>query len=107
MRRIWSGLLIFGGLVIVISLVVMLLIRITPKPPVAKIELARIALSEAGKNKAETFSRKLYTEATASYDSAMVNWERQNNRFIFFRDYSKVIVFAELSVKQTRLLKTP
>ncbi len=98
MRRIWSGLLVFFGLILVISLAVMLLIRLTPNPPVEKIELARITLSEAAKNKAETYSRKLYTEAKSSYDSAMLNWERQNQRFIFFRDYEKVIQFADLSV---------
>jgi len=100
MRRIWRGLLIFCGLVIVISLLVMLLIRLTPNPPVEKIELARITLSEAAKNKAETYSRKLYSEAKSSYDSAMLNWERQNQRFIFFRDYDKVIQFADIAVKK-------
>jgi murein L,D-transpeptidase YafK len=100
MRRIWRGLLIFFGLVIVISLAVMLLIRLTPNPPVEKIELARITLSEAAKNKADTYSRKLYSEAKSNYDSAMLNWERQNQRFIFFRDYDKVIQFADIAVKK-------
>ena len=53
-------------------------------------EHAREILSKAGKNKAETYSKKLYNEARVYYDSAMVNWQRENNRFIYFRDYDKV-----------------
>jgi lipoprotein-anchoring transpeptidase ErfK/SrfK len=33
------------------------------------------------------------------YDSAMVNWSRENNQFILFRDYSRVISFAKKSKK--------
>ena len=44
--------------------------------------------------------RKLYNEARIYYDSAMVNWQRENERFIYFRDYDKVVMFAELSAKK-------
>ena len=43
---------------------------------------------------------KLFNEARAYYDSAMVNWKRQNERFIFFRDYEKVLEFATLTAKK-------
>ncbi len=34
------------------------------------------------------------------YDSAMINWERENKKFIYFRKYDKVRKFAELSAKK-------
>ena len=63
-------------------------------------EYARESLSQAAKNRADTYSKKLYTQAKVYYDSAMVNWERQNERFIYFRDYERVAMFAELSAKK-------
>ena len=44
--------------------------------------------------------KKLFTEAKIYYDSAMVNWNNENKRFIYFRDYDKVAMFAELSAKK-------
>jgi hypothetical protein len=63
-------------------------------------EYAREILSRAGTNKADTYSKKLFTEAKIFYDSAMVNWEKENKRFIYFRHYDKVIMFAKLSAKK-------
>lgn len=74
--------------------------RFAPKPPEEKVEYARIALSEATTNKADTYSKNLYREAKALYDSAMINWQEENKRFIYFRNYEKVASFAELSAKK-------
>ena len=63
-------------------------------------EYAREILSKAGTNKADTYSKKLFTEAKIFYDSAMVNWQRENKRFIYFRHYDRVIMFADLSAKK-------
>ena len=46
-----------------IPLIILLLIRITPSPPVAIMKNARIKLSQAGSKRADTYSKKLYTEA--------------------------------------------
>jgi hypothetical protein len=100
MRKVWRDVLIFTVFAVSVPLVVLLLIRLTPKPPVSEMEYAREVLSQAGKNRADTYSKKLYTEAKVYYDSAMVNWRRQNQRFIYLRDYSKVVMFAELSSKK-------
>jgi len=100
MRKVWRDVLIFSAIAVSIPLVVLILIRFTPKPPIGKIEHAREILSEAGKNKADTYSKKLYNEAKIFYDSAMVNWQRENKRFIYFRHYDKVIKFADLSAKK-------
>lgn len=77
-----------------------LMIKMVPDPPVDEIEYAREALSLAGKNKADSYSRKLYREAKSAYDSAMVRWKRENKRFIYFRDYEKVKEYAELTVRK-------
>ena len=97
MRKIVRGLIIFFLLTGAISLVVILLIRVTPLPPEEEMHYARETLSEAGRDKADTYSKKLYTEAKAAYDSALANWRRENKRFIYFRNYEKVEKYAILS----------
>ncbi len=64
-------------------------------------EYARIKLSKAGSARADTYSKRLYKEAKILYDSAMINWQKENKRFIFIRNYEKVIIFAELSAKKS------
>jgi L,D-peptidoglycan transpeptidase YkuD (ErfK/YbiS/YcfS/YnhG family) len=99
MRKVWSDALIFTAIAVSIPLIVILLIRFTPSPPVDQMETARESLSKAELNRADTYSKKLFTRAKIYYDSAMVNWQKQNQRFIYFRDYEKVAMFAELSAK--------
>jgi len=100
MRKAWRDGLIFAAVAVSVPVIVVLLIRLTPVPPVDQIDLARETLSNAEKSKANTYSKKLYTEAKVYYDSAMVNWQKENERFIYFRDYEKVLKFAELSIKK-------
>ncbi|MBK7628504.1 MAG: L,D-transpeptidase family protein [Bacteroidales bacterium] len=100
MRANWRDFLLFSGIAVSVPLIVILLIRLTPKPPAEEVEYAREALSQAGKDRADTYSKKLYNEAKAFYDSAMVNWQRQNTRFIYFRDYDRVLMFARQSIEK-------
>jgi len=86
-----------------IPFIILLLIRITPAPPAAVVENARMKLSQAQSKKAGIYSKKLFTQARILYDSAMVNWQKENKRFIFVRDYGKVVMFAELSAKKSDL----
>jgi hypothetical protein len=97
MRRFWKKIAILVLVALSIAVTVVLLIRFQPEPPVDDVEYARKALSEAVSNKADTYSRKLYNQARIYYDSAMVNWQRENKKFIFSRDYEKVVYFAKLS----------
>ena len=101
MRKSWRNLLIIFAIAGSIPLFIFLLIRFTPRPPVEIMKNAGMKLSLAGHNRADTYSKKLYTEAKIFYDSAMVNWRKQNRRFLFIRDYEKVEVFAELSAKKS------
>lgn len=90
----------FAVLIVSVPLALFVLIRLTPRPPVKAMEYARETLSKAGSDRADTYSKKLFTQAGIYYDSAMVNWKRENKRFLYFRDYEKVAFFAELSAKK-------
>jgi hypothetical protein len=100
MRKIWRDVLIFAAIAAFVQLIIILLVRFTPLPPISKMGYARETLSKAGKDRADTYSKKLYTEAKIYYDSAMVNWQKQNTRFLYIRDYERVLMFAELSAKK-------
>jgi L,D-transpeptidase catalytic domain len=100
MKKIWKDVLILSVIAGSVVLVILLLIRFTPRPPVGKMDYARESLFRAGTNKANTYSKRQYTEAKIFYDSAMVNWQKENKRFIYFRHYDKVAMFAELSAKK-------
>jgi hypothetical protein len=99
-KKVWRDVLIFAAVAASIPLVILLLILFTPLPPVGEMEYARETLSKAEANQADTYSRKLFTEAKAFYDSAMINWHKENKRFIYFRDYEMVAKYAELSAKR-------
>jgi hypothetical protein len=100
MRKGWRDGLVFGSLAVSVPLIILLLIKLTPKPPETEMEFARESISMAGTKKADTYSKKLYNQARVYYDSAMVNWDRQNNRFIYFRKFDRVAMFAELAAKK-------
>jgi len=102
MRTIWRGVVIFAVTTAFIALIVFVLIRIAPQPPVAEIEKARISLSDAQKNKADIYSKKLYTQARSLYDTAMADWRRENEKFIYLRNYEKIADLAAQSAKKSR-----
>jgi len=88
------------AVIFVVVFIVYLLYSSIPEPPIKDIRKARIALSNAFANKADTYSQELFKEAKANYDSAFVNWRKQNTRFIYFRNYDKVSKFAKLTFKR-------
>jgi len=68
--------------------------------PTEDLRLAREALTIAKEAEADIYSEKIYKESVQMYDSAMVNWSRENSRFILFRDYARIINFAKRSKKK-------
>ncbi len=100
MRKAGKFVLFSMIIVTTISLFTWGLIKISPKPPLDEMEHAREVLSYAGKDKAATYSIKLYNEAKVHYDSAMANWARENNKFILFRNYERVAMFARMSAEK-------
>jgi hypothetical protein len=87
---------------LVVTGIIFLLIRLTPKPPVGDMDYARIKLAEAEKSRAGTYSKKLFSEAKSAYDSAMEAWRRENDKFIYFRDYEKVAALAKISSEKSK-----
>ena len=65
------------------------------EPPVSETNKARIMLSEAEQLKSNKYASPVYQDARLYYDSAMIEWDIENNRFILFRDYKKSIKNAE------------
>ncbi len=102
MKRIYIKILFFVIVAGLLGFIVYLLISYIPKPPAKEIDNARIALSKAFKSKADTYSKQLYGEAKANYDSAMFNWRKENAKFIYFRKYDKVSRFAKQSTNKAK-----
>jgi hypothetical protein len=84
-------------IVTIVTILVFIFIQMAPQPPVAEIRNAGDVLSKAGKDNAAAYSKKLYREAKIYYDSSMANWRRENEKFIFFRDYNNAVMYARLS----------
>lgn len=100
MKKIRRNILIITLLTFFAAIAVLSMVYLTPEPPVAEMDYARECLAEATRKNADMYSSKLFNEAKTSYDSAMVNWKRENERFIFFRDYERVLQFANLTAEK-------
>jgi len=60
---------------------------------------ARDSLSYAVRNEAEIYCVDHYSRARTYYDSAMITWRNENERFIYARNYGKVAEFADLAAR--------
>ena len=85
--------------VVFVAITVSVIIVSQKELPTEDLRIAREALSEAKEAEANLYAEKLYKQSVQMYDSATVNWSRENNRFILFRDYARVIAFAKKSKK--------
>jgi len=96
MKRIRLAISLF---LLVIIPVVAFYFRInTNKPPEAEVLEAARMLAEAELEKSAGYASHTFQEAKMYYDSAMVEWRTQNDRFILFRNYDKVLDFANKSM---------
>jgi len=84
----------------IIFLTVMLFRALVPEPPQPEVERARAAIARARDHRSEVYSPKIYREAQNNYDSAMAAWRSENDRFILFRDYERVVTFAAIAQKR-------
>ena len=103
MKKIWRDVLILTSVAVTVSGIVILLIVLAPKPPIGQMNSAREALYLSLRNNADSYSGKFYTDARNYYDSAMENWQNQNKRFLYARDYDKVLKYAKMSENAARL----
>lgn len=66
----------------------------TPEPPIAELDRARIAVARANKSIFPDFVPQALIEARILYDSAMIFWKAENERFILKRDYTRIRTLA-------------
>lgn len=92
--------MLLSGIAIIISIIVFLLFYPIPPPPVSEMKYARENLIMARGNEADVYSQEYYSEALNYYDSAMLSWRDENKRFIYKRNYDKVVSYADLSLKK-------
>ncbi len=97
MRENGKIILLTGAFALIAEFMIFMMSRFVPSPPISDMEYARKTLSDALKGRADTYSAENFYEAAALYDSAMIFWQKENKRFIYFRDYNKVAEYAELS----------
>jgi len=101
MRRSLVKKLIFIPLLAgIIYLLVLLFRAMVPEPPLLEIEQARVAIAAARDHNSVIYSPKTFREARSYYDSAMISWRSENERFILFRDYEKARAFAAIANKK-------
>jgi lipoprotein-anchoring transpeptidase ErfK/SrfK len=98
-KKIIKWFIVISLSLFVLAAIISVIIVSRRELPTEDLRLAREALSEAKEAEANIYSEKNYKESVQNYDSAMVNWSRENNRFILFRDYTRVISFARKSKK--------
>lgn len=83
-------------------LVLVFLIFSIKNPPSMEITQARKSLAEAENIHAGLYAPDLFKEADINYDSAMILWKLENEKFIFFRNYKRV---KEKALKANLLAK--
>jgi hypothetical protein len=74
-----------------------------PKAPIDFIGIARVALSEAGKQGAEKYASVEYKIAAASWDSLLSEWRSQNEIIFVKRNYSRLIQLADSVINFSEL----
>jgi lipoprotein-anchoring transpeptidase ErfK/SrfK len=90
---------IFKISAIIFSIILVIMVVFgSEKSPEKEIGRAREAISEARAVGAESYSGVILSEAVADYNSAMQLWKNENERFIVFRNYSRVRNFAKESL---------
>ncbi|HEX9972696.1 MAG TPA: L,D-transpeptidase family protein, partial [bacterium] len=87
-------------LIIGLSSMMMIIFLVTinvlyPKPPLQKIEMSRIALSEASKAEAESYAAKSFQDAKKSWERLMETWRLENQKPFFRREFQKLETLAD------------
>ncbi|MGW8124041.1 L,D-transpeptidase family protein [Roseivirga echinicomitans] len=103
MKFKWLAIILFTMLII---LALLFPSFIFPQPPLAELAEAREKLSEAEKSQASEYAPDLYKKATILYDSAMVAWAKENDRFFFMKDFSHTKTHASKASELAILAKS-
>ena len=94
----WLIIVLFS--VFIVTMTISVIIVSQKILPTEDLRLAREALTIAKEAEANIYSENIYKESIQMYDSAMLNWKRENDRFILFRDYSRIVALSKSSKKK-------
>lgn len=89
-------LILYVGMTMTVIAIV-LVVRLIPESPEAEVMSAMEALARARQGNAGTYSPTTYLHAEEYYDSAIIHWKVQNERFILLRNFGQVEKYAGLS----------
>lgn len=96
--------IILISFLVLITIVGIAIIKVkTNKPPDNETNQARKLLSEAELVKSPKYAKEHYFKATKYYNSAMVEWSRENEKFILFRNYRRIGELANKSSESSRI----
>jgi lipoprotein-anchoring transpeptidase ErfK/SrfK len=82
--------LILGLCAMIVIIVLVIIMSLHPKPPLQKIEMSRIALSQASKADAENYAQETFTEAKHNWEKALQIWHQENNKLFFRRSFKQL-----------------
>ncbi|HBE40959.1 MAG TPA: hypothetical protein DDW27_07095 [Bacteroidales bacterium] len=98
------------GKILIISVITLallitgfLLFYPVPSPPSDILKTARDSISIALKKQADRYAPELFIQAKNSYDSAIAVWKRENERFIYARNYDPAKDYARMALKFSNL----
>lgn len=77
--------------------IVLLVVNFKQKPPIGLMSVARSNLAKAEKFHASKYSSDLYFKAKVYFDSAMTQWNTENDKFFISRNYKLVEKNADQS----------
>ncbi len=106
MRRVVRNWIFISSLLIIIISIPFILSSLTPNAPQQEVRKAREALHDAENAKSRLFAKTKFLKAKKYYDSALIEWGRQNNIFFLKRNFSKVKYYAQISYKTSREAKS-
>ncbi|MFO7656217.1 MAG: L,D-transpeptidase family protein [Bacteroidales bacterium] len=93
-----------AGLLILVLCYTLILILFSPKSPYTSVAAAREAITVLRNHKADKYLPLRYAMMTESYDSLLIKWRLENERFIFKRDYSEIKNLADTLIIKAKAL---
>jgi lipoprotein-anchoring transpeptidase ErfK/SrfK len=71
----------------------------TVKPPKMEVDKAREAIAQAKNTHAEKYANQKLAQAEKYYNDALNEWKLQNEKWFVFRNFSKTVELAKLSLE--------
>ena len=94
-KRLFIALLV----IVVPGTGVLFIIKAREKPPIGEFAIARRSIAEARALKSDIYSGDLFYKSENLYDSALICWKRENEKFFISRDFTKVREYILLSAE--------